>query len=143
VLAARAAASCTGTFEAEGSVIGVLCVSRPTLNAWWRDAAWPGDYQAVPREVCAASINRDLRTISRVIVDPSWRAGGVGSALVRAYLKSPLTPRTEALSAMGRVCPLFERAGMRRIEGAPSARAADLTRELETRSRGCCASERR
>jgi ABC-type nitrate/sulfonate/bicarbonate transport system ATPase subunit/GNAT superfamily N-acetyltransferase len=100
--------------ETERHPIGVLTVSMPTLNGAWRALAWPGEYDGavVPRDQ-ARRINRDIRTISRVIVDPRYRARGVATALIRRYLASPLTIRTEAIAAMGNDCPLFLRAGMR------------------------------
>ncbi len=99
---------------------GVLVVSRPTLNGWWREVRWPGLYRCGERAESAGAINRGLRTISRVVVDPRWRGVGIAHSLVRAYLVSPLTRDTEAVAAMGRVCTMFERAGMTRHE-APVA----------------------
>lgn len=95
-----------------GSLAGVLVVSMPTLNGSWRDLAWPGRYSSGDKRRDAARINAELRCISRVVVDPRWRGLGVARGLVRAYLDTPLTPATEALAAMGAVCPFFERAGM-------------------------------
>ncbi len=106
--------------EPEGRrVVGVLVVSHPTLNGRWRDAAWPGVF---PREKSARAhaVNRELRTISRVIVHPTWRGVGIAGKLVRAYLASPVTRRTEAIAAMGAYCPLFARAGMREV-GVPGS----------------------
>jgi ABC-type cobalamin/Fe3+-siderophores transport system ATPase subunit len=113
--------------EGEREPIGVLVVSMPTLNGAWRPLAWPGEYDrgCSPRER-AARINRDLRCISRVIVDPRFRARGAGGALVRAYLADPLTNRTEAVAAMGAACPLFLRAGMREWTPPPARRDSRL-----------------
>ncbi len=47
-----------------------------------------------------------------MIVGARFRGLGIATRLVRAYLAGPLTPRTEAVAAMGRVCPFFEAAGM-------------------------------
>jgi len=96
------------------TLVGVLVVSMPTLNAWWRAPAWPGWLVGDRRQI-AQRINVDLRTISRVIIDPRWRATGVATRLVRHYLHAPLTCKTEALAAMGAACPFFARAGMRQI----------------------------
>lgn len=96
-----------------GTLAGVLVVSMPTLNGSWRGRVWPGRYAGRDRRRCVQRLNRELRTISRVIVDPRYRSRGVASRLVRAYLSRPMTRRTEAVAAMGEVCPFFERAGMR------------------------------
>ncbi len=103
-------------------VLGVLVVSMPTLNGAWRARAWPdlapasrspGALRAAARRLNdPAPGGSGVRRISRVIVDPRARGQGVGAALVRAYLADPLTPRTEAVAAMGVACPLFVRAGM-------------------------------
>lgn len=91
---------------------GVLVVSMPTFNGVWRRQAWPGRYDTPDKRANARRINRELRCISRVIVDPRSRGLGVASALVRAYLADPMTPATEAVAAMGGVSPFFVRAGM-------------------------------
>ncbi len=107
---------------------GVLVVSRPTLNAAWRDLPWPGRYTRGPLRPRALRINRELRCISRVVVEPRSRGMGVARRLVGAYLRSPQTPATEALAAMGAFCPFFERAGMRVYRTgvlAPDARLGD------------------
>ncbi len=91
---------------------GVLCVSMPTLNGAWRDRAWAGFFSTGDKRRDARRLNTHLRTISRVIVDPRSRGMGVATALVRSYLRNPLTRGTEARAAMGCVCPFFERAGM-------------------------------
>lgn len=116
-----------------GDPVGVLVVSYPTLNGPWRDLAWPGRFRTGDRRADAARLNRDLRTISRVVVDPRWRALGVGRRLVRAYLRCALTPATEAIAAMGLACPLFRAAGMTEHRAPPPARdrrLAELLRAL-------------
>lgn len=119
--------------EASGALAGVLVVSRPTLNARWRRLAWPGRYEDRDLRARAVRLNAEVRTISRLIVDPRFRACGVGTRLVRAYLADPLTARTEAVSAMGEACPLFERAGMTPIRMAQRPQDGRLERFLAGR----------
>ncbi len=113
-----------------GVLAGVLVTSRPTLNGAWRTRAWGDAFATGDRSRDARAINERLRTISRVIVDPRFRGLGVGSRLVRAYLARPATPCTEAVTALGGVCPFFERAGMRRIVVPTPARHGRLLRAL-------------
>jgi len=105
---------------------GVLVVSMPTLNASWRCDAWPDRYTGHDKRRAARRLNAEVRTISRVIVDPRVRALGIARELVRAYLSEPLTQRTEAVAAMGAVCPFFERSGMTPHTLAPRPHQARL-----------------
>ena len=110
--------------------VGALLVAFPPLNTGWRAGAWSDAYRAGPRRAIARRINRDLRVIARVVVDPRFRGGGIGIALVRSYLARPVTRRTEAVASMGEHCPIFERAGMRRIDTRPTTRDTTLRRGL-------------
>lgn len=107
--------------DPDGQILaGVLVVSMPTLNASWRARAWPGFLGTGDKSLDASRLNRHVRTISRVIVDPRSRGLGVATKLVRAYLQHPLTAATEARASMGSVCPFFERAGMTPYELIPT-----------------------
>lgn len=98
------------------TLAGVLVISRPTIHAAWRAMPWPRAFAPrIPAQTRARRINRSLRTISRVIVDERFRASGIATRLVRAYLRNPLTPRTEAITAIAAPAPhatFFARAGM-------------------------------
>lgn len=118
VLAARDARS--------SELAGVLTVSMPVINGGWRSLVWPGGYDTGEKRRDIERLNREVRCISRVIVDPRWRGLGVAKRLVRAYLREPLTVRTEAVAAMGRVSPFFRAAGMREHVLPPCARDARL-----------------
>lgn len=109
---------------------GVLVVSHPTLNAAWRNAAWPDRFSSGRRKHDAVRLNAEIRCISRVVVDPRYRSLGIARAMVRAYLARPLTPCTEAIAAMGAACPFFAAAGMREIETHPCRRDARLLNTL-------------
>lgn len=115
----------------DSETIGVLVASMPTLNGRWRAIAWPGDYDTRDKRANALRLNRDIRVISRVIVDPRYRGRGLAVRLVRTYLDQPCTPRTEALATMAHACPFFERAGMDRIDLPPSNADAKLLRAMD------------
>ena len=70
-----------------------------------------------------AFVNRHLRTISRVIVHPQFRALGLASQLVRRICDECPTRYVEAIAAMGEVHPFFERGGMRKIESDERGRS--------------------
>jgi energy-coupling factor transporter ATP-binding protein EcfA2 len=120
--------------DASGVLAGVLVVSRPTLNARWRRLAWPDRYEDRDLRARALLLNAEVRVISRLIVDPRFRACGVGTRLARVYLADPLTERTEAMSAMGAVCPVFERAGMTPVRMAQRPQDGRLARFLAARA---------
>lgn len=112
-----------------GELLGVLVVSHPTLNGRWRDIAWPGEKPS-DKSSSTAWLNREVRCISRVIVDPRARGRSIATCLVRAYLARPDTPKTEAIAAMGSACPFFASAGMREVRVARTARDESLARSL-------------
>jgi len=113
-----------------GTLAGVLVTSRPTLNGAWRKYAWPEVFATGDRKLDARTINHELRTISRVIIDPRFRGLGLASSLVRRYLESPETRCTEAIAAMGGVCPFFKTAGMVEYKIPPTERHARLADAL-------------
>lgn len=110
---------------------GVLVVSMPTLMGRWRRDAWPElRLSTIDRSRSARTLNQRVRTIARVIVEPRFRGTGVARDLVRSYLADPDSTHTEAIAAMGRHSPFFERAGMRRLELAPVRRDLELAAAL-------------
>ena len=91
----------------------VLVESLPGLRCRMRDYALSDRYVGLKdvRER-ALLLNAELRCISRVVVHPQWRGLGLAVRLVKAALDTATTPYTEALAAMGKVNPFFEKAGM-------------------------------
>jgi GNAT superfamily N-acetyltransferase len=96
------------------SLAGVLVVSMPTLNGRWRDLAWPGQ-RPRDRRRSMRWINREVRCLSRVIVEPRFRGRSIARRLVEEYLRAPDSLKTEAVAAMGAFCPFFKAAGMREV----------------------------
>lgn len=101
----------------ESELIGVLVRSLPALACGMRDVATRGRYQGLSQHEAAIMLNREVRTISRLVIDPRFRGLGLAVELVKYALRNPEDRNpplrfTEALAAMGRVSPFFERAGM-------------------------------
>ena len=117
--------------RSEHQTVGVLVRSLPQPNCHLRDLATNGRYAGLDRSARARLVNCEIRTISRVIVHPQWRGLGLAVRLVRYALNRPETPYTEALAAMGRVHPFFQRAGMTTYDRPPSAAHARLLDALE------------
>jgi GNAT superfamily N-acetyltransferase len=61
-------------------------------------------------------VNRHVRRIVRVVVHPQFRSLGLAVEIVRELLELAGTRYVEAIAAMGRVHPMFEKGGMRRVE---------------------------
>ncbi len=116
--------------RAGGDLAGVLVVANPTLNGAWRREAWPRLMAGADKREAARVLNARVRTIARVVVEPRYRGLGVAKALVRAYLRDPCTDHTEALAAMGAVCPFFAGAGMREVPMPARPRERMLARQV-------------
>ena len=116
----------------ERRVVGVLVESLPSLSCRMRDHALADRCGShLPPRARSAVLNAEVRCISRVVVDPTWRGLGLAVALVRRALAAPTTIYTEALAAMGRVNPFFERAGMTAYPRPPHPGDARLSAALD------------
>jgi GNAT superfamily N-acetyltransferase len=135
VLVAREGATGAVHGVARGAPLGVLVASFPTPNGAWRCAAWPDLVR--DGRIPVAVLNREVRTISRVVTDPRARGRGVAHALLRAYLAKPQSPRTEALAALPSARQVFMAAGFREVERTrPRPDPLDPVRRA-LRARGC------
>lgn len=92
---------------------GVAVLSYPTPVARGRDRALGLRGRGYGERLRFA--NAHVRTISRVIVHPTFRALGLSTLLVRRLIDLCPTRYVEALACMGRAHPLFDRAGMTRF----------------------------
>ena len=92
--------------------VGVLSYSAPSCKA--RDKFFRRKNVSLKQNL--KFVNKNLRTISRVIVHPQFRALGLSTAVVSCLCDNCPTRYVEALAQMGRAHPFFERAGMTRID---------------------------
>jgi GNAT superfamily N-acetyltransferase len=113
---------------ARKQTVAVLVESLPSLSCTMRNWALHDRFGnwLEPRQR-AALLNREVRVISRVVVHPCWRGVGLAVRLVKEALNTPTTLYTEALAAMGRVNPFFQRAGMTPYHRPPHAFDTRLT----------------
>ena len=116
---------------AEPRTAAVLLITMPVLNCALRDLALCGRYAIPDPRRRARQINRDLRCVARVVVHPRFRGMGLGVRLIRHALVHAGTPCVEALAAMGRAHPLFERAGMRAFDRPPDPATVRMIAALE------------
>jgi GNAT superfamily N-acetyltransferase len=96
---------------------GAVVLTMPCLNNAARTVATGAAFVAGDPRERARLLNRDLRTIARVVVHPRYRGIGVGTALARWALEHAGTRYVEAIAELGAVHPFLIRAGMRRIAG--------------------------
>ncbi len=113
--------------------VAVLIESLPSLSCTLRNWALHERYgNWLPPRQRATLLNREVRVISRVVVHPCWRGIGLAVRLVKEALDKPTTLYTEALAAMGKVNPFFQRAGMTAYHRPPHAFDQRLTDAMQS-----------
>lgn len=92
--------------------VGVIVYSMPVPEVELRDAATGGFFAGFDRSTKCSLLNRHIRCITRLIVDPRLRGLGLASRLIRETMPRLEVPIIEAMAVMGLVNPFLERAGM-------------------------------
>ena len=103
--------------------VGVIVYSMPTAGAQMRNVATGGIFAGLDKGTRLKLINKNIRTISRVIIEPRFRSLGLAVRLVRETMPLMNVPFVEALAVMGRANPFFEKAGLTRYEMRPMSAA--------------------
>ena len=106
--------------------VGVIVYSMPVLGLELRNIATDNYFVGFDRSTGLTLINRNIRCISRVIIEPRFRGLGLASRLVRQTMPKMNTPIIEAMAVMGLVNPFFEKAGMKALQAEMSARCVQL-----------------
>jgi len=122
VLAARA-----GT-----KAIGVIVYTMPSPGLELRNIATDNLFAGFDRATHLALVNKNIRCIGRVILEPRFRGLSLASRLVRETMPQMNVPIIEAMAVMGLVNPFFERAGMTAYTARMPARCVQLTEALST-----------
>lgn len=95
---------------------GVIVYTMPNPRVELRTVATGGRFAGLDRQTELSLLNRSVRCIARVIVEPRLRGIGLASRLVRATMPMMNVPIVEAMGVMPRVNPFLERAGMKAFE---------------------------
>jgi hypothetical protein len=110
--------------------VGVIVYSMPTAGAQMRNIATGECFAGLDKGTRLKLINKNIRTISRVIIEPRFRSLGLAVRLVKETMPVMDVPFIEALAVMGRANPFFERAGMTRYDAPMSASCVRLIEAL-------------
>ena len=92
--------------------IGVIVYKMPSPGCQLRNVALDNPFVGMDRSTRLSLINKTIRCISRVIIEPRYRGLGLASRLVRETMGRMNTPFIEAMAVMGLINPFFEKAGM-------------------------------
>jgi GNAT superfamily N-acetyltransferase len=106
--------------------VGVIVYTMPSMNCELRNAATGGVFAGFDRVTGLSLVNKNVRCISRVIIEPRFRGIGLASRLVRETMTETGVAVVEAIAEMGAVNPFFEKAGMKAYTGKLPARCARM-----------------
>lgn len=116
--------------EDRAKTVGVIVYTMPTPGLELRNIATGNLFAGVDRRTQLALLNKNIRRISRVIVEPRFRGLGLASRLVRETMPQMNVPIIEAMAVMGLVNPFFEKAGMKPYTAKIPARCVQLAEAL-------------
>ncbi|MHC4507398.1 MAG: hypothetical protein ACYTAO_00380 [Planctomycetota bacterium] len=101
------------------TVVGVVVYSAATAVLELRNAATDNFFAGLDRGTQLGLINRNIRRISRLIIEPRFRRLGLATRLVRETMPRLNVPIVEAVAVMGLVNPFLEKAGMKAYRAKP------------------------
>jgi len=110
----------------EKKTVGVIVYTMPSPGLELRNAATGDFFAGFDKATRLTLINKNVRCISRVIIEPRFRGLGLASALVRETMPKMKVAIIEAMAVMGLVNPFFEKAGMEALVAAEPARSVQL-----------------
>jgi hypothetical protein len=120
----------TAAGAAGAATVGVIVYTMPSAAIELRNVAMGGLLDGLDRQTRLAFVNRNIRCISRVIIEPRFRSLGLAVRIVKETMPLMDVPIIEALAVMGQVNPFFEKAGMTKYEGATPVRCVRLIEAL-------------
>jgi len=95
---------------------GVIVYAMPNPRIELRRIATHGAFHGLDRQTELQLLNRHVRCLARVVVEPRFRGIGLAVRLVRETMPRLNVPIIEALGVMPLVNPFLERAGMQCFE---------------------------
>jgi hypothetical protein len=115
---------------ARNKTIGVIVYSMPSPRLELRGKATDNFFSGFDKSTQLGLINKNIRCISRLIIEPRFRGLGLAKRLVQQTMPQMNVPIIEAVAVMGRINPFFEKAGMRPFISKPSQHFAQFIEAL-------------
>lgn len=113
-----------------GRPAGVIVYTMPVPRMELRNAATGNIFKGLDRQTQLALINRNVRCISRVVIEPRLRGIGLATRLVRETMPQAGVPIVEAVGVMPLANPFLERAGMQAFTPGPRLEHVALVEAL-------------
>jgi hypothetical protein len=114
----------------QDETIGVIVYSTVTLGQQIRNIATNNFFIGFDQKTQLALLNKYVRRISRLIIEPRFRGLGLAKHLVRETMPMMNFPIIEAVAVMGIVNPFLEKAGMKAYKAPEKASNIRLTEAL-------------
>jgi len=93
--------------------IGICVFSSPAISLRQRNRFF--GFSGKWSRIKIRTLNRQLVTLSRVVLHPTYRGAGLAAAFIRRSCELCEWPWIEALAQMGHMNPFFEKAGFVRV----------------------------
>jgi len=113
-------------------IAGVIVYTTATAALELRNVATCGFFAGADRSTALSLVNKNIRRIARVVIEPRFRGLGLATRLVRETMPQLNVPVIEAMAVMGIVNPFFEKAGMQPYTAKTPARCVRLIEALST-----------
>lgn len=112
--------------------VGVVVYSMPLPEVELRNVATGGFFSGLDKSTQLTLINRHVRCITRLIIDPRYRGLSLASRLVRETMPRTNVAIIESMAVMGLVNPFLERAGMKAYVAETPVRTVRLIEAFST-----------
>ncbi|MEA3226061.1 MAG: hypothetical protein U9Q07_08930 [Planctomycetota bacterium] len=112
--------------------VGVVVYSMPLPELELRNIATGNFFSGLDKSTQLSLINRHIRCITRLIIDPRYRGLGLANRLIRETMPRLDVPIIEAMAVMGLVNPFLERAGMKAYRAETPVRSVRLIEAFST-----------
>jgi GNAT superfamily N-acetyltransferase len=111
---------------------GVIVYAMPNPRIELRRIATRGAFHGLDRQTELQLLNRHVRCLARVVIEPRFRGIGLAVRLVGETMPRLNVPIIEALGVMPLVNPFLERAGMQCFEPRVAVEHVELLEALST-----------